>query len=102
MAVKIFGGALYSKLRVKEWENVLNSKMWDFPNDEILLALRLSYFFPSFTIKTVLFYCSIFPKDYKFEKENLILLWMVEGFLKETNDTKTMEEVADGYLCDLV
>ena len=45
---KTLGAALYSELRVKEWENVLNRKIWDWPNDDILPALRLSYsFFPS-------------------------------------------------------
>eukprot|EP00261_Vitis_vinifera_P037793 XP_019079036.1 PREDICTED: putative disease resistance RPP13-like protein 1 isoform X3 [Vitis vinifera] len=42
LAAKTLGGALYSELRVKEWEFVLNSETWDLPNDEILPALRHS------------------------------------------------------------
>ncbi|RVW24512.1 putative disease resistance RPP13-like protein 1 [Vitis vinifera] len=42
LATKTLGGALYSELRVKEWEFVLNSETWDLPNDEILPALRHS------------------------------------------------------------
>jgi len=41
-------------------------------------------------------YCSIFPKDYVFKKDELVLLWMAEGFLKETTN-KRMEEVGEYY-----
>ncbi|RVW24552.1 putative disease resistance RPP13-like protein 1 [Vitis vinifera] len=40
LAAKTLGGALYSELRVKEWEFVLNSETWDLPNDEILPCLK--------------------------------------------------------------
>ena len=76
LAAKTLGAALYSELLVKEWENVLNSKMWDLPNDEILPALRLSYSLLPSQLKRCFAYCAIFPKDYEFEKENLMLLWM--------------------------
>ena len=102
LAAKTLGAALYSESRVKEWENVLNSKLWDLPNDEILPALRLSYSFLPSQLKRCFTYCSIFPKDYEFEKENLILLWMAEGFLQQTHDMKTVEEIGDGYFLDLV
>ena len=39
LAAKTLGSALYSELRVEEWENMLNSKIWDLPNDQILPAL---------------------------------------------------------------
>ncbi|XP_034702327.1 putative disease resistance RPP13-like protein 1 [Vitis riparia] len=102
LAAKTLGGALYSELRVKEWENVLNSETWDLRNDEILPALRLSYSFLPSHLKQCFAYCSIFPKDYEFEKENLILLWMAEGFLQQSEGKKTMEEVGDGYFYDLL
>ena len=102
LAAKTLGAALYSELRVKEWENVLNSKMWDLPNDEILPALRLSYSLLPSQLKRCFAYCAIFPKDYEFGKENLMLLWMAEGFLQQTSGIKTMEEVGDGYFLDLV
>ncbi|XP_034701530.1 putative disease resistance RPP13-like protein 1 [Vitis riparia] len=102
LAAKTLGGALYSELQVKEWEFVLNSETWDLPNDEILPALRLSYSFLPSHLKRCFAYCSIFPKDYKFEKENLILLWMAEGFLQQFESKKTMEEVGDGYFYDLL
>ncbi|XP_034700929.1 putative disease resistance RPP13-like protein 1 [Vitis riparia] len=102
LAAKTLGGALYSESRVEEWENVLNSETWDLANDEILPALRLSYSFLPSHLKQCFAYCSIFPKDYEFEKENLILLWMAEGFLDQSASKKTMEKVGDGYFYSLV
>ncbi|KAL6328645.1 hypothetical protein AAG906_003330 [Vitis piasezkii] len=102
LAAKTLGGALYSESRVEEWENVLISETWDLPNDEILPALRLSYSFLPSHLKQCFAYCSIFPKDYEFEKENLILVWMAQGFLDQSASKKTMEKVGDGYFYDLV
>ncbi|KAJ9687394.1 hypothetical protein PVL29_016044 [Vitis rotundifolia] len=103
LAAKTLGGALYSEVRVKEWENVLNSEMWDLPNNAVLPALILSYYYLPSHLKRCFAYCSIFPKDYQFEKDSLILLWMAEGFLQQSEKgKKTMEEVGDGYFYDLL
>ena len=102
LAAKTLGGALYSEIREKEWENVLNSETWDLPNDEILPALMLSYSFLPSHLKQCFAYCSIFPKDHEFVKENLILLWMAEGFLYQSEGKKTMEEIGNGYFNDLL
>ena len=102
LAAKALGSALYSELRVEEWENLLNSEIWDLPNDQILPALWLSYAFLPPHLKRCFAYCSIFPKDYEFEKENLILLWMAEGFLQQSDGKKTMKKVGEGYFHGLL
>ena len=102
LAAKTLGSALYSEFRVEEWENLLNSEIWDLPNDPILPALWLSYAFLPPHLKRCFAYCSIFPKDYEFEKENLILLWMAEGFLQQSDGKKTIEKVGEGYFHGLL
>jgi hypothetical protein len=86
---------LRSKVDAKEWIAVLNNDIWNFQNDNILPALRLSYQYLSSQLKQCFSYCSIFPKDYSRDREQLILLWMAEGFLDQSQDGKTMEEVVD-------
>jgi hypothetical protein len=86
LAAKAIGSLLQSKLGVDEWKKILKSKLWDSPIDKtnILPALRLSYKYLPLHLKQCFAYCSIFPKDYVFKEDEVILLWMAEGFLKET------------------
>ncbi|KAG7947485.1 hypothetical protein I3843_14G097400 [Carya illinoinensis] len=103
LAIKTIGALLRSKVDVSEWDKVLNSEIWSLSDEEIqiLPALRLSYkHLPSY-IKRCFAYCSIFPKDYCFNKNELILLWMAEGLLHET-ENKTMEEIGGDYFVTLV
>ncbi|KAF5471159.1 hypothetical protein F2P56_011620 [Juglans regia] len=100
LAIKVIGALLRSKDDVSEWDKVLNSEIWSLSN-EILPALRLSYkHLPSY-IKRSFAYCSIFPKDHPFKKDELVLLWMAEGFLHET-EKRTMEAVGNYYFETLV
>ncbi|MFS7926202.1 putative P-loop containing nucleoside triphosphate hydrolase [Helianthus anomalus] len=75
------------------WKEVLNSEIWRL-NDEdgILLALRLSYHDLSAPLKRLFAYCSLFPKDFLFDKEDLVLLWMAEGFLQQATPNDSTEE----------
>ena len=102
LAAKTLGGALYSEFQVEEWEHLLKNETWDSPNDEVLPALRLSYSFLPSHLKRCFAYCSIFPKDYDFQKENLILLWMAEGFLQHSESNRTLEKVGAEYFDDLL
>ncbi|XP_035545974.1 putative disease resistance RPP13-like protein 1 [Juglans regia] len=100
LAIKTIGALLRSKVDVSDWDEVLNSEIWSLSN-EILPALRLSYkHLPSY-IKRCFAYCSIFPKDHPFKKDELVLLWMAEGFLHEI-ENKTMEAVGNYYFDTLV
>ncbi|XP_059441940.1 putative disease resistance RPP13-like protein 1 [Corylus avellana] len=102
LAVKAIGALLRTKPNVDEWDKILKSELWDLPIDEmgILPALRLSYKYLSSHLKRCFAYCSIFPKDFSFKKDQLILLWMAEGFLPQPKH-KTMEEVGNEYLLTL-
>jgi hypothetical protein len=103
LAAKTIGALLRSKLNVGEWDKILNSEIWDLPTDKtnILPALRLSYNYLPSNLKGCFAYCSIFPKNHAFEKDQVILLWMAEGLLQELKN-KTMEEVGNDYFLDLV
>lgn len=103
LAAKTIGALLWSKLDVDEWDKILKSELWDLSTDggNILPALRLSYKYLPSPLKQCFAYCSIFPKDYIVRKDQLILLWMAEGFLQQYKN-KTMEEVGDEYFLNLV
>ncbi|KAJ0860213.1 putative virus X resistance protein-like, coiled-coil [Helianthus annuus] len=89
--------ALGTSLRRKEdedsWKEVLESEIWKLPDeDEIIPALRLSYHDLSGPLKQLFAYCSLFPKDFLFDKKELVLLWMAEGFLHHRTPSDSTEE----------
>ncbi|XP_034700909.1 putative disease resistance RPP13-like protein 1 [Vitis riparia] len=102
LAIKAMGSLLRSKVEAREWDDVLNSELWDLPTDAVLPALRLSYYYLPSHLKRCFSYCSIFPKDYEFEKEKLVLLWMAEGLLEQSKSKKRMEEVGNFYFQELL
>ena len=53
-------------------------------------------------LKRCFIYYAIFPKDYEFKKEGLILLWMVKGFIQPSNDNGKMEDVGVEYFDELL
>ncbi|XVF83109.1 hypothetical protein PTKIN_Ptkin16aG0106500 [Pterospermum kingtungense] len=103
LAAKALGGLLRCKLDAEEWNKVLNSNLWDRPDDagNILPALRLSYHYLPSHLKPCFAYCSIFPKDNAFRKEELVRLWMAEGLLPFSKDDTNVEERGNRYFKDL-
>ncbi|XP_071733871.1 putative disease resistance RPP13-like protein 1 [Rutidosis leptorrhynchoides] len=90
--------ALGRLLRTKEkeeyyWKELLNSEIWRLNDGSgIIPALRLSYHDLSACLKRLFAYCSFFPKDYIFDKRELVLLWMAEGFLHHSTLNNSTEE----------
>ncbi|XP_057510805.1 putative disease resistance RPP13-like protein 1 [Actinidia eriantha] len=98
LAARTLGGLLQCESREIEWKNVLNSKIWELKGSDILPALRLSYHYLPPHLKQCFAYCAILPKDYEFEEEELVLLWMAEGFICEQEGGKRMEDLGS---CEL-
>ncbi|MED6123636.1 hypothetical protein PIB30_050983 [Stylosanthes scabra] len=103
LAAKVLGSVLHSVIDAEEWNNILQSKMWDLPanRSNILPALRLSYQLLPSHLKACFAYCSIFPKGYEINKLDLIHLWMAEGLLLPSK-AKTMQMVGEEYLGELL
>ena len=106
LAAKTLGGSLRSNFNQNDWIKIWKSHIWDLPDAKtnIFPALRLSYHYIPSHLKRCFVYCSIFPKDYEFEKEELILLWMAEGLLQQPKEARCieLEEIGEEYFNDLV
>ncbi|AES98679.1 putative P-loop containing nucleoside triphosphate hydrolase, leucine-rich repeat domain, L [Medicago truncatula] len=86
LAAKALGGLMVSMNEEKEWLDIKDSELWDLPHEKsILPALSLSYFYLTPTLKQCFSFCAIFPKDREILKEELIQLWMANGFIAKRN-----------------
>ncbi|XP_030963861.1 putative disease resistance protein RGA3 [Quercus lobata] len=104
LAAKTLGGLLRTKLDRSEWEDVLNSKIWEIPEERsgIVPALMLSYYHLPSHLKRCFAYCSILPKDYEFEEQQLVLLWMAEGLIQLKDGRKSPEDLGSEYFRNLL
>ncbi|KAJ9558507.1 hypothetical protein OSB04_013121 [Centaurea solstitialis] len=103
LALMTLGRVLRSKTNEEEWADLLNDEIWNLPNDQsdILPALKLSYYDLPSHLKQLFAYCCLFPKDYIFQNDKLVLLWMAEGFLHKSNPNKSMESFGREYFDEL-
>ncbi|XP_062115452.1 putative disease resistance RPP13-like protein 1 [Humulus lupulus] len=105
LAIKSLGGLLRGKQNKEDWDDILNNDIWELYDRKsvgILPALWMSYFYLPSYLKPCFAYCAIFSKDYEFEKEDIILLWMAEDLLHSNNKEKRIEEVGEEYFKELI
>ncbi|KAI9115364.1 hypothetical protein K1719_013683 [Acacia pycnantha] len=103
LALKAIGSLLYTEASHEQWNDILKSEIWEEKSDsEILPALRLSYCHLPSHLKRCFAYSSIFPKDYDFDKDHLIQLWMAENFLTCAHQSKDAREVGEQFFHELL
>uniref|UniRef100_A0A2K1R674 Uncharacterized protein n=1 Tax=Populus trichocarpa TaxID=3694 RepID=A0A2K1R674_POPTR len=83
LAIKAFGNLMRPKESEDQWIAVKESEIWDLREEAsmILPALRLSYTNISPHLKQCFAFCAIFPKDQVMMREELVALWMANGFI---------------------
>ncbi|XP_034695284.1 putative disease resistance protein RGA3 [Vitis riparia] len=102
LAVKALGSLMQFKYYKQDWENVLNSEMWELDVFEKKLspALLLSYYDLPPPLKQCFSYCAVFPKDRTIPVVDLIKLWMAQSYLDSKTD-REMEAVGREYFENL-
>ncbi|KAM0916412.1 hypothetical protein ACQ4PT_010197 [Festuca glaucescens] len=103
LAAKTVGTLLRKKLDVEHWRKVLDSSEWKYQeNDEdIIPALRISYNHLPFCLQLCFSYCSLFPKNYHFNSEQVVNIWIAHGFVCPKGN-KRIEDVGCEYFSELV
>ncbi|WVZ09431.1 hypothetical protein V8G54_013961 [Vigna mungo] len=103
LAIKTLGSLLRDQTAVTQWENIKESEIWDIRSESssmtgkensIMRALKLSYFNLELSLRRCFSFCAIFPKGFEIVKEELIHLWMANGFVKSEGNVE-VEDVAN-------
>ncbi|XVE74570.1 hypothetical protein DITRI_Ditri12bG0027700 [Diplodiscus trichospermus] len=83
LAIKAIGSVMRSRSQESEWLHVKDSEIWNVADEgnRILAVLRLSYEHLPPYLRQCFSFCSVFPKDYEMTKQELIELWMANGFI---------------------
>ncbi|KAM3356736.1 hypothetical protein P3S68_023450 [Capsicum galapagoense] len=68
-----------------------------------MAILRLSYNHLPQHLKICFAYCSLYAKDFKIGRFDLITMWIAQGFIQATTiNTDNVEDVANSYFTDLL
>ncbi|PHT69253.1 hypothetical protein T459_28740 [Capsicum annuum] len=101
LALKTLAGMLLSESEVEVWRRILTSEIWDLDKDnDILPALMLSYNELPPHLKPCFSYCTIFPKDYPFRKEQVIHLWIANGLVVPQGEER-IQDLGDQFFNQL-
>ncbi|XP_027337010.1 disease resistance protein RGA2-like [Abrus precatorius] len=100
LVVKTLGGLLRRQNEESEWENVLLGGFWKLCEEQnsIMPILKLSYRNLSPEMRQCFAYCSLYSKDSEIEKDELIQLWMAQGYLKCSTEKQHMEDVGNQFV----
>ncbi|KAG8645789.1 hypothetical protein MANES_10G092532v8 [Manihot esculenta] len=106
LAIRAIGGIMQLRSSESEWLSILENELWKvFESDsDIGPVLKLSYDDLPYHLKQCFAYCAMFPKDYEFGKEDLIQLWMAQGYVQSRSQSKdeSLEEIGEGYFNELL
>ncbi|KAF5200067.1 Disease resistance protein rga2 [Thalictrum thalictroides] len=97
LAAKALGGLMRFKREESEWTFVRDSGIWDLPQcneNTILPALRLSYSHLPTYMRYCFAFCSVFPKDCRMGKKEIIHLWMANGLI-QSKEKMEMEDIGN-------
>ncbi|XP_073295601.1 putative late blight resistance protein homolog R1A-10 [Primulina huaijiensis] len=107
LTIVVVAGLLLSsgnKMEEELWKSLLEniSSMESTISVQCSKILCLSYDWLPLRFKPCFLYIAAFPEDFEINVSDLIMLWVAEGFLKQSSQSKCLEDVGKGCLKDLV
>ncbi|KAL8267890.1 hypothetical protein R6Q59_001688 [Mikania micrantha] len=105
LAVAVIAGVLAKEsLSEKFWVEIAyktGSYIVGDQNEFVMESLALSYNHLPLHLRECFLYLGGFPEDFMLQVQWLILLWVAEGLIQEDGN-RSLEDIAEGYLMDLI
>ena len=105
--VKVIGATLRSKLEESHWSHLLNSWWWNISDNfeiRVISSLGSCYSVLPGHLRQCVVYCAIFPRNFVFEKDKLVQMWIANGFVQLNNSTGflRLEDVGGQWFDEIV
>ncbi|KAJ1382312.1 Virus X resistance protein-like, coiled-coil domain [Sesbania bispinosa] len=101
LAIRTVGGLLKTKKEEEDqWSSILYDDVWRLCEEKqsIMPVLKLSYQNLPLGLRQCFAYCCLYSKDCEIQKDELIQLWMAQGYLESSIKTQSMEDVGNQYV----
>ncbi|KAK9725949.1 hypothetical protein RND81_05G179800 [Saponaria officinalis] len=97
-------GVFLAQYDANDVHDILNEDLWDSElfRDEIFPSLKPCYTKLQAHLKRCLAYFSLFPRNYSFTADDLLQLWVSEGFIQVPKGTLRPLQTAKDYFFDLL
>lgn len=94
LATISLGKLLSSESNVDNWKIILDEMLVleDNSTRQILPSLMISYHHLNYQLKQCFTYCSIFPDNFEFDKDQLVRMWIAEGLIQQ-NGRRPLEAI---------
>uniref|UniRef100_A0A0E0G079 NB-ARC domain-containing protein n=1 Tax=Oryza nivara TaxID=4536 RepID=A0A0E0G079_ORYNI len=103
LAARSVGALMNRSVSFEHWRKVQYKwKSLVGQDDDILSILMISYEYLPVHLQHCFSYCSLFPKDHKFNGKKLVHAWISQNFVKCECHTERLEETGMQYLDNLV
>ncbi|XP_044952660.1 putative disease resistance protein RGA4 [Hordeum vulgare subsp. vulgare] len=85
LVTKVTSGHLRGNMTTEYWHRFLDESLESFKSAEhdIISVLRLSYYDLPTELQMCFRYCSLFPVDHEFRKEELVKMWIGSGLISQ-------------------
>ncbi|XP_059450834.1 putative disease resistance protein RGA3 [Corylus avellana] len=104
LAIRSIASLLYFNNSEVYWLSFKNNELYKITQQEkgIFPILKLSYDHLPPHLKQCFAFCSSFPKDYGIKVDELIQLWIAQGFIHLLDEKSRLEDVGLEYFKDLL
>ncbi|XP_078149671.1 disease resistance protein RGA2-like [Carex rostrata] len=105
LAAKVIGSLLNSHMNPQYWRRILNhSSIFKLEiAKDVIEVLKLSYYHLPADLQVCFRFCSIFPQDHLFDKNDLIKMWIAAGFIRQQLHLEERpEDIGEDYFNHLL
>ncbi|VAH68425.1 unnamed protein product [Triticum turgidum subsp. durum] len=104
LAAETAGALLRQHLTSEHWSNILKNEDWKSLQltRGIMPTLKLCYDQLPYHLQQCFSYCAIFPCNYRFLAEEIVRIWISQGFVKCSHSGMRLDEIGRLYLTNLV